>query len=63
MGVSGLNVGYQTITNFTSLMVSRQSMYLPIAFVSSLLALRIENLNFALTSLLLQASKRRYNDK
>ena len=44
-------------------MTMDHTMYIPIAFVSSLLALRIENLNFALTSLLLQASNKRYNDK
>ena len=43
--------------------IHKQMHYIPIAFVSSLLALRIENLNFARTSLLLQASNRRYNDK
>lgn len=36
---------------------------LPIALVSSLLALRIENLNFALTSDLLHETRRRYSDR
>lgn len=43
--------------------VNTSTKYIPIALVSSLLALRIENLNFALTSLLLQASNSRYSDK
>ena len=37
--------------------------HLPIALVSSLFALRIENLNFALTSLLLHASNSRYKER
>lgn len=37
--------------------------HLPIALVSSLLALRIENLNFALTSDLLHETRRRYRDR
>ena len=43
--------------------IQSYNQYIPIAFVSSLFALRIENLNLALTSLLLQASSRRYSDK
>ena len=37
--------------------------YSPIAFVSSLFAFKIENLNFALTSLLLHDSNKRYRDR
>jgi hypothetical protein len=37
--------------------------FLPIALVSSLLALSIENLNLALTSDLLQETRSRYNER
>ena len=52
-----IKVGKDTAADDDVIVASRHDEYLPIAFVSSRFALRIENLNFALTSDLLQETR------